>query len=161
MSESWEKPCDPNHSYRRRRQRRVASTVRIDMRHVPVNQNDDDIYDHSNISMAVMIVMMMMMMVVIVVVIITNAINVANVSSTHPVSDDMDDEGDGCSGGDTTLSDPMVMSFWWWCYYLGDDRPKNGIWDVVVIVRIVGLIHVSQADVDEVVLKVRNVAVER
>ena len=151
MSESWEKPCGPNHSYRRRRQRRVASTVRIDMRHVPVNQNDDDIYDHSNISMAMM---MMMMVVVIVVVIITNAINVANVSSTHPVSDDMDDEGDGCSGGDTTLSDPMVMSFWWWwCYYLGDDRPRNGIWDVVI--------HVYQEDVDEVVLKVRNVAVVR
>ena len=159
MSESWEKPCGPNHSYRRRRQRRVASTVRIDMRHVPVNQNADDIYDHSNISMAVMIVMMV---VVVIVVVITNVINVANVSSTHPVSDDMDDEGDGCSGGDTTLSDPMVMSFWWWwCYYLWDDRSRNGIWDVVVIVRIVGLIHVYQEDVDEVVLKVRNVAVVR
>ena len=129
------------------------------MRHVPVNQNADDIYDHSNISMAVMIVMMV---VVVIVVVITNVINVANVSSTHPVSDDMDDEGDGCSGGDTTLSDPMVMSFWWWwCYYLWDDRSRNGIWDVVVIVRIVGLIHVYQEDVDEVVLKVRNVAVVR
>ena len=158
MSESWEKPCGPNHSYRRRRQRRVASTVRIDMRHVPVNQNDDDIYDQSNISMA----MMMLMVVVVIVVAITNAINVANVSSTHPVSDDTHDEGDGCSGGDTTLSDPMVMSFWWWwCYYLWDDRSRNGIWDVVVIVRIVGLIHVYQEDVDEVVWKVRNVAVVR
>ena len=127
------------------------------MRHVPVNQNDDDIYDQSNISMA----MMMLMVVVVIVVAITNAINVANVSSTHPVSDDTEDEGDGCSGCDTTLSDPMVMSFWWWwCYYLGDDRPRNGIWDVV-IVMIVELIHVYQEDVDEVVWKVRNVAVVR